>query len=116
MLWFKTKYEPPSVDNFYRGAGGGCGFDMGRAALENRSGSGALRLWNHPASARRTSCRDAGGKAAVDESGYASPNDLDRAGADRGDQCRVVVVDCEGLEGDPRPSIRPGSVLREFFL
>jgi hypothetical protein len=27
-----------------------------------------------------------------------------------------VVVDCEGLEGDPRPSIRPGSVLREFFL
>ena len=43
-------------------------------------------------------------------------NALDRAGADRGVQCRVVVVDCEGVEGDPRPPIRPCSILKVFFL
>jgi hypothetical protein len=62
------------------------------AALENRFGSGALRLRNHPASPGRTGRRDAGAKAAVDESSYAPANDLDRAGADRGDICRFVVV------------------------
>jgi hypothetical protein len=94
------------VDNFYCGAGGGCGFDMGGTALENQSRSGALRLRNRCASAGRTGRRDAGGKAAVDESGHDPANDLDRAGADLGDQCRVVVVGCEGVEGDPRPPIR----------
>lgn len=116
MLWFKTKYEPPSVDNFCRGAGGGCGFDLGRAALENQSGSGALRLRNHRASTGRTGRRDAGGKAAVDGSVYTPANELDRTGADSGDQCRFVVVGCEGMEGDPRPPIRPSSILKVFFL
>jgi hypothetical protein len=31
----ETKYEPPSVDTFYRGAGGGSCFDMGRATLKD---------------------------------------------------------------------------------
>jgi len=102
------------VDNFCRGAGGGRGFDMGRAALEDRSGLGALRLRNHPASAGWAGRCDAGGKVAMDEPGYPAADVLDRARADRGDQCWVVVVGCEGMESDPRP-IRPGSVLR-FFL
>src|SRR5579885_2243690 len=38
--------SPIAHDNFYRGAGGGCGFDLGRTALENRAGSCALRLRN----------------------------------------------------------------------
>ena len=104
------------MGNFYRGAGCGSGFDLGRAALENRSGSGTLRLRNRPAPAGRTSRRNAGGKAAVDEWRYVLANALDRAGADRGVQCRVVVVDCEGVEGDPRPPIRPCSILKVFFL
>jgi hypothetical protein len=104
----KPNYEPPSVDNFCRGAGGGCGFDLGCIALENRSCAGARRLRNRRASAGGTGRRDAGGKAALDESVYDPPNALDRAGADRGNQCRFVVVGCEGMEGDPRPPICPG--------
>ncbi len=44
----------------------------------------------------------------MDESGYDPANALDRTGADGGFQCRFVVVDCEGMEGDPRPPICPG--------
>ena len=45
---------------------------------------GAVDLRNHPASTGRTGRRDAGAKAAVDESGYHPANALDRAGAGLG--------------------------------